>query len=108
MQKHFYSHLVEIESLTIEVDKLELSSLEKQHLIELVHANLHHAVLDTILSELSHEDKKTFLIHLTNEDHKKIWSHLTTLIDDIENKIKKIVEKIKEDMLRDIADGKTS
>ncbi len=60
MSKHFYSHLVQVESLIVGLDQMELSDKEKLHLAQLVDSHIHNVVLDTILSELSEEDKKNF------------------------------------------------
>lgn len=99
---HFYSHLIEIESLVVELDKLELSEKEKEHLASLVDSNLHHTIIDAILSELSEKDKKIFMEHLSNDDKEKIWEHLNSKIDNIEEKIKTAAEDIKKKMHEDI------
>lgn len=102
MKRHFYSHLVETDSLVIEINKLELEDHERAHLISLVDSNLHHAVLDAILSELTKEDKRVFLIHLAREDNDKIWEHLNSRVDKIEEKIKKAAEDLKNELHKDI------
>lgn len=106
MKKHFYSHLVETDSLVIEINKLELEDHERAHLISLVDSNLHHAVLDAILSELTEADKRIFLTHLAHEDNEKIWEHLNSRVDKIEEKIKKAAEELKEELRGDIKEVK--
>ena len=64
MVKHFYSFIIETESLFLEIDSLEISTEEKQHLKSLADSHIHHSILDTILSELMPHDKKLFLEHL--------------------------------------------
>lgn len=102
MKKHFYSHIVEADSLVIEINKLSLAEHERAHLLSLVDSNLHHAVLDAILSELGEEDKRIFLMHLAKEDNDKIWAHLNSRVDKIEEKIKNAAEDLKEELHEDI------
>jgi hypothetical protein len=61
---HFYSHLVEVNTITLELDKMDLSDDERMHLGSLIDANLHHTILDVILSELNITDKQLFMDHL--------------------------------------------
>lgn len=106
MKKYFYTHLVEIESVFIELEKLELSEIEKKQLAHLIDSNLHHHILDAILSQLSMEDKKLFMDHLTKGDEKRIWQFLNAKTENIEEKIKKASEDIKEKLHKDIKEAK--
>lgn len=106
MVKHFYSHLIEAEDLFVEIKSLQISQGEKNHLISLVHANLHHIILDAVLSELSEEDKKKFLSNLSLEDHNIIWDFLKNRIEDIEDKIKKTANELKKELHKDIKEIK--
>ena len=56
-KRHFYANLVEIESLTVELDQLDFDEEEKIHLSRLIDSSVHHVVLDSILTHLSDEDK---------------------------------------------------
>ncbi len=103
--KHFYSHLIEVESLIIELDKLDLTEEQKIHLAGLVDSSLHHTVLDAVLSELSPADKKAFLYHLKDADHNKIWQFLNNRVDNIEEKIKKAAEDLKEEFRKDLKEA---
>ena len=105
--RHFYSHLVEISIISLELGDLDLSKDERIHLIQLVEDNIHHAILDAILSELSEEDKKIFLHHLVEDDHDKVWEHLNQKIENIEDKIKNVAESIKKELHRDIKEMKS-
>lgn len=106
MSKYFYSHIIDIESLVVELDKLDLEDHEKLHLSELVDSSLHNTVLDAILSELSEEDKKIFLKHLENDEvHEKIWEHLNSKVDNIEEKIKIAADSLKEDLDKDLKEA---
>lgn len=104
--KTFYSHLIEIESVLVELDKLDLSDEQKVHLTTLIDSSLHHTVLDAILSELSPSDKKVFLNHLKEEDHSKIWQFLNEKVDNIEDKIKKAADDLKSELHEDVKKAK--
>lgn len=104
--RHFYSHLVETSIISLELGDLDLSKDERIHLIQLAEDNIHHAILDAILSELSEEDKKIFLHHLSKDDHDKVWEHLRQKIENIEEKIKNAAESIKKELHRDIKKAK--
>lgn len=104
--KQFYSHLIEIESLIIELDKMDLSTVEKHHLASLVDSSLHHEILDAVLSELSNDDKITFLTYLKDDAHLKIWQFLKKRVDKIEEKIKNAAEDLKRKLYQDIKEAK--
>lgn len=99
---HFYTDLVDIQMLTIELDMLDISPDEKEHLIKVAKDTLHHAILDLILSELSEEDKIIFLRNHSENQHDKVWEHLKTKVDNIESKIKSTVESLKKELHSDI------
>lgn len=100
--KKFYHHLIEIESLTLELDRLDLDEEQKIHLAVLVDSSLHHTILDAILSELTNADKRAFIQILNEDDHDKIWKFLNERVDNIEEKIKKVSEELKEELHKDI------
>lgn len=100
--KQFYSHLVEIESVIVELDKMDLTEEQKVHLAGLIDSSLHHTVLDAVLSELSNADKKVFLQSFKEDDHGKIWQFLNEKVDNIEDKIKKAAEDLVKEMREDI------
>ena len=106
MKKYFYSHIVEIDSVIMELGKMSLSENEKKHLIDIVDSSIYHAILDAILSELSENDKKIFLKHLSADKHDKIWEHLNSKIENIEEKIKKAADELKNKLHKDIKDVK--
>lgn len=102
MKKKFYSHIIEIDSLIVKLDKINLSKDEKEHLLSLIDSSLYHVVLDAILSELSEKDKKIFLEHLSVDDHEKIWEFLNGKIENIEDKIKKASVDLTKELHKDI------
>ncbi len=106
MKKHFYSHIVETSSISLALAEIELTQDERKHLIELAHDNLHHAILEVVLSELSEKDKQEFLVLLANDEQDKVWDLLSKRIENIEDKIKKTAEDLKDELHKDINDSK--
>lgn len=107
-KKHFYSHIVEIESLEIELETLNLAEHEKKHLIEIAGLSLHQVIIDEILSRLGNEDKKVFLGHLARDQHDLIWKFLSGKIEDIEKRIKQTAQTLKTKLHADIKEIKKS
>ena len=101
-KKYFYTHIVDTSILSLELGDMDLTSKERLHLISLIDSNIHHEILDLILSELNPDDKKTFLTHLASEDHDKVWKFLNEKVDNIEEKIKKTAEDLKKELHKDI------
>lgn len=105
-KKYFYTHIIDTSTLSLELGNMDLTSQERMHLISLMDSNIHHAVLDLILSELMPSDKKTFLTHLASEDHEKVWKFLNEKVENIEEKIKKTAEDLKNELHKDIREIK--
>jgi len=101
-KKYFYTHIVDTSTLSLEIGSMDLSPKERMHLISLIDSNIHHEILDLILSELNAVDKQTFLTHLASENHSKVWKLLNEKIKDVEGKIKKTAEDIKKELHKDI------
>lgn len=106
MKKRFYSHVVDTSSISLSLGEMNLSQEERKHLIELAQDNLHHAILDVVLSELSDKDKQKFLLLLSEDDQEKIWKLISERIDHVEDKIKKTAEELKKELHKDIEDSK--
>lgn len=106
MKNHFYSHLINTESLVIELDRMGFTKTQREHLIALIDSNLHHTVLELVLSELSEEDKKTFLAHVAKEEHDRVWELLNKKVDKIEEKIIRAGEDLKDVLHKDIKETK--
>lgn len=104
--RYFFSHLIEIDSLAVELDKLQLSKEEKLHLATLVDSSLYHTILDAVLFQLNQEDKKIFLNHLKGNDHGTIWQFLNGKIFNIEDKIKKAGNDLKIELHKDLKESK--
>ena len=106
MKKHFYSHLIRLDSVHIALNDLELSVEEHDELIGIMDSSIHHIILDTILSELSTYDKKLFLTHLHSQKNDEIWELLHEKVKNIEVKIKNAVEDLKKELHADIYEAK--
>ena len=104
--RKFYSHLIEIESLTIELDKLSLEDHQKHELAQLVDSNIHNVVMDAILSKLSEDDKRKFAEIVLSDDHKKIWEFLDSRSEDIKEEIKKAAIDFKKKLHEDVKEAK--
>ncbi|MDZ4227725.1 MAG: hypothetical protein U1E54_00605 [Candidatus Levybacteria bacterium] len=105
-KKYFYTHIVDTSTLSLELSNMDLNPKERLHLLSLIDSNIHHEILDLILSELNSSDKKTFLTHLASEAHDKVWKLLQNKIDNIEEKIKKTAEEVKKELHKDIKEVK--
>ena len=106
-KKYFYTHIVDTSTLSLELGDMDLTSKERLHLISLIDSNIHHEILDLILSELNPQDKKTFLAHIASENQVKVWKFLNDKVDNIEEKIKKTAEDLKKELHKDIKDVKS-
>ncbi len=103
---YFYSHIVEIETVTSKLDEMNLKDDHKKHLTQLVDSTIHHTVLDIILSRLSDADKKIFLEKLAeNPSDKELLNFVTTKVGGIEGEIKKAVKELKEELHADIKEA---
>jgi hypothetical protein len=107
MKKHFYNKIIDTESIESELDTLDLSVEERVHLLSLMESSLHHAILDSILSELSHEDKKIFLRLMTMEHHDSIWQFLNKKVSNIEHIIRRSGDDLKHELHKDLTEAKT-
>ncbi len=106
MKKQFYSHLVETDSLVVELNRMNISESDKAQLISLIDSSIHHVIMDAILSELSPDDKKIFLTHVLSHEHDKIWELLDKKVDKIEDKITQAADSLKKELYKDIQEVK--
>lgn len=100
--KQFYTHLTQVESLIVELSKMDLSNEERIHLSKLVDSTLHHTILDAVLSELSDSEKVIFLRLIKEADNDRIWRFLNERVDKIEDKIKKAADDLKMELHKDL------
>jgi|SRR3989344_4048311 len=106
MKQHFYSSIVEVESLFLALEELDLDAEEKKHLRELADSNLYHTIIDAILSELSDQDKKVFLEHIAHNNHDKVWDFLNDKVENIGDKIRKAAHDLRDELHKDIKEVK--
>lgn len=106
MKKHFFSHLVEVNEIHVELDNHPLNDEEKDKVKNIVDESIYHTVLEAILSELSEDDKKVFLTHIAEDDHGKIWDFVNNRVENIEEKIKKAADDIKVKIHKDIKESR--
>lgn len=102
----FYSHLIDMEEVIVELSSLKLSESEKKHLSSLIDSSLHQTILELCLSKLSDEDKRIFINHLTDDEHDKAWDLLNSKVDKIAEQIKQAAQSFKADIKRDIREVK--
>lgn len=107
MQKHFYSHIIEVHELHMSLDGLELEPEEREHLLSLIEKSLHHAILDTVLSELTNDHKKVLLSLMVKNEHDQAWELLVTNIPEAERKIRQTAHMLITRMHSDIKEAKT-
>jgi hypothetical protein len=107
MKKFFYHHLIEIDTIIIELEALDLTKEEKEELLMLAENNIHHRVIDVVLSELEDGDKKVFLALVLGGDHNEIWKMLSFKVVDAEEKIKKAAKELKNKILEDIKEARS-
>lgn len=105
--KFFYSHLIEIESVVISLDEMDLTDSQRKHLASLVDSTIHQTVLDIILSRLSKTDKEVFL-HRLRKDPKdqELMNFVKDKVEDIEKEITAAVKKLREDLHEDIKEAR--
>lgn len=104
--KYFYTNLVEISDIYLDLGEIELSPDERVHLIALAQANIHSIVIHIVLSNLPSEEKKVFLKNLVSTNHEATWKHLKDNVSNIEEKIKESINEAKEELRKDIKESK--
>lgn len=100
--KHFYTHLIDIQSVTIELDKLEMKGQHKKELAGLIDHMIHQSVMDVVMSNLSQQDQHQFVTKLKSDNPKQVMEFLKLRIADIEDQIHKALEELKKELHRDI------
>ena len=104
---YFYSHLVEIESVTVVLNEMNLSDSQKKHLASLIDSTIHHTILDIIFSKLSLQDKEMLINKIKNNpEDKEIMKILNEKVENIEVEIKEAVTKLKKELHEDIKESK--
>lgn len=104
MSQVFYDHLIIIDEVTTELDSYNLTSAERQTIIDLIDQTLHHRILDIILSSLPADKHEDFLSRLHRAPYdRKLLDYLRAETGiDIETEIKKEAQKVKQEILTEI------
>lgn len=104
---YFYSHLVQIETITEKLFELDMDDKQRKHLAELIDLTIHQEVLNIIFEKLSDMDKLLFIEQLKKDSsNPEIMKLLNEKAKDIESEIKTAVEKIKKELHEDIETAK--
>lgn len=105
--KYFYSSFIEVESLVVRLDELQLVEDQRIHLAELIDSLVHNAVLDVILSQLDQEGKEAFLKMLEEDSQNdQVLQFLQSKIDNLEEQIQSAVMILKEEFYEDLKEAK--
>ena len=105
--RHFYSHIVKIEEVTVELDELDLTDSQRKHLAEILDSTVHHIVLDTVLTKLGEEDRMTFLAKLRKDpEDQTLMTYLVERVENIEGEIDIAIVSLKEELIADIKEAK--
>lgn len=101
--KIFYQKYIKIDGLLEDLDGLELSQEEKNHLTTLIDDSLFHTVLDLILNNLNTEDKKLFLkLIADNKSHEELVGFLQGKVDNIDDQIEKATTALVSQLHKDV------
>lgn len=104
----FYDHLLDLSEFDRELEELALEYHEKAHLLEILDSALHHAVMDTILTEIPTHTHHDFLQNFAISPHDP--AHLEFLVihsPDIETKIREKARKTKDKFRSEVRKRKT-
>lgn len=106
--KHFYSHLVEIESVIVILEELDLSPSQKNHLATLIDSSFYHLVLDISLSHLDDPSDKYLFVQILSEDSAdpRLMEILISKGEDIEEKLRKAVSELKDEIHQELKQAK--
>jgi hypothetical protein len=102
MSKIFYDHLIVLEEVRVQIDKVAKTSEEKEEIWKLVDEIIHHRVMNTILEKLPEKHHKSFLkrFYAAPYDEKLIPYLNEKIDDDIENFISKEIKLLSEELLQ--------
>jgi predicted metallo-beta-lactamase superfamily hydrolase len=104
MSKIFYDHLVVLEEVRVEIDKLVHEKEEKEELWNIIDELMHHRIFDLILSKLHFDHHSEFLKKLYEAPYND--DLLTYLKEKVEEDVEAIiineVNKIKKEILKEL------
>lgn len=100
--RFFYDDLVEIDSLYVAIEELGVDEEMRAELESLIDRQLHHTILDLVLSKLTPEDKQLFLDHHSRAEHDKVWGLLRARIENVEDEITRVSKELVKELHEDI------
>ena len=103
---YFYAHIVDTDNVRNELELLDMTDDEKNHLLMTVESSMHHVVINTLLTDLPEEHKQAFMTHLAQDDHANIWEVLKKAFEKPEEKIRDAAAKLKQEFINDIRELK--
>lgn len=103
--KLFYDHLIDKKDLEVLIQKGAKSKKEKEKLLKTLDEIIHNAVLDVIFVHLDERHHADFLAMIHEAPHsEEIFIYLRQKAHpEIEKKIKGEIEKLKVEIIRDLA-----
>jgi len=105
MAKVFLDHLIDIDEVITVIDSHHLDPEDRQELVDLVDEILHHHILNVILNHLPPKHHQDFIARLhadpASPDHLAFLKTRITI--DIESEIITHAQRIKSDLLKEIA-----
>jgi hypothetical protein len=108
MSKLYYDHLIAYEDIEIEIDKISQTKEEREELWQIVDEMIHHKVLDLVLSKLPKDKHQEFMEKFVAAPHDEgLFDYLNEKIgDDVEKLIKKELDNLAKDILKDLRQKK--
>lgn len=104
MAKLFYDHLIIIEEVISVLDSYNLSSIEREQILDLIDQTMQQEILATVLSNIPKQHHELFLsyLHVAPQDKKIIEFVREKGGDNIEKQILKTANRVKKKILKEI------
>lgn len=104
MSRIFYDHLVILEEIEVELDRIDMDREERAEVESLIDQIIHHRVLDRILTHLPRHHHADFLTRFHRAPYDpKLLDWLEERIDQsVQEHIKDEVASLKAEILKDI------
>lgn len=108
MSKSLFNHLTLVEEIITEIDMHDLSTEERDELVDLVHQTMNHHTLAAVLDHLPQDKHQEFITKYTNDpQNQELLAWLKSEIKiDIEQEITTQAAKIKKEILAEIKKAK--
>ncbi len=105
MSKVFYDHLIVLEEVEVELNKLDLDRDERRELEHLIEEMTHHRVLDRVLTHLPKQHHEEFLKRFAKTPHDPgLIEYLDDKIEEsVEEHVKDEMGKLKHEILSDLS-----